>query len=77
MHDPDGTGDINVIGYEEFRDRHANPSVAVIDVLPATIYRHNHIPGAKNLPLAHVLELAEDVLPDKSQEIITYCAGFT
>jgi rhodanese-related sulfurtransferase len=68
---------IDVVDHDEFDRRRADPSVAVVDVLPPTTYKHSHIPGAKNLPLAHVLELAPDVLPDKHQEIILYCASFT
>ncbi len=68
---------VDVVEYKEFRQRQEDPSVAVVDVLPPTTYKHGHLPGARNLPLAHVLELAADVLPDKHQEIILYCAGFT
>ena len=67
----------DIVDYKEFRQRRADASVAVVDVLPPTTYKHSHIPGAKNLPLAHLLELAKDVLPDKHQEIILYCASFT
>lgn len=68
---------IDVVDYDEFRQRRDDPSVAVVDVLPPTTYKHSHIPGAKNLPLSHLLELAADVLPDQHQEIILYCASFT
>ena len=77
MHDSGTPPEIEAIGYEEFRERLGAPSVAIVDVLPVTTFQHSHISGAKNLPLAHVIELAADVLPDKSQEIITYCASFT
>jgi rhodanese-related sulfurtransferase len=63
--------------YDEFRARRADPSVAVIDVLPPATYKHSHIPGAKSLPLVHLQELAPDVLLDKQQELILYCASFT
>jgi len=72
-----GTLDIDVIDYDEFKRRRTDPKVVVVDVLPPATYKHTHIPGAVNLPLAHVLELAADVLPDKQQEIILYCASFT
>ena len=70
-------GDFETIDYAEFREGLADPSVAVVDVLPATTFRHSHIAGAKNLPLADVLDRAPDVLPDKQQKIVLYCAGFT
>ena len=69
--------DIDVVDYDEFRRRRADPSVAVIDVLPPATYKHSHIPGAKSLPLVHLQELAPDVLLDKQQELILYCASFT
>jgi rhodanese-related sulfurtransferase len=68
---------IDVIDYDDFVARQTDPTVAVVDVLPATTYRHSHIPGAVNLPLAHVLDFAAEQLPDKDQEIILYCASFT
>ncbi len=77
MGDSTATQRVETIDYAEFREGLADPSVAVVDVLPATTFRHSHIAGAKNLPLAHVLDLAPDVLPDKQQKIVLYCAGFT
>jgi len=68
---------IDVVDYDTFQRRRADPAVTVVDVLPSTTYRHSHIVGAINLPLAHVVELADDVLPDRQQEIILYCASFT
>ena len=58
-------------------ERRQDPSVAVVDVLPSTSFAHSHIPGAINLPLAGIRDLAHKVLPDKSQQIIVYCATFT
>ena len=77
MGDPMTARPVQTVDFAEVREHLADPATAVIDVLPATTYRHSHIAGAKNLPLAHVLELAADVLPDKQQGVITYCAGFT
>ncbi len=73
-----GTPDLTAtVDYEMLRERRQDPSVAVVDVLPATSFAHSHIPGAINLPLADVRDLIHKVLPDKSQEIIVYCAGIT
>ncbi len=44
----------------------------LVDVLDEPYYRQSHLPGALNLPLESVGE-AEEVLPDKSAEIIVYC----
>ena len=77
MGDSTTTQRVEPIDYAEFREGVADPSVAVVDVLPATTFRHSHISGATNLPLAHILDLASDVLPDRQQQIFLYCAGFT
>lgn len=65
-----------VIDFAELMGRRDDPAVAVVDVLPPATYRHGHLPGALNLPLTDI-ENAAEVLPDKGQEIILYCASFT
>lgn len=49
----------------------------LVETLPKEYYLHTHLPGAKNLPPDQVAELAPALLPDKSAEIIVYCAKFT
>ncbi len=49
----------------------------LVETLPATAYHHEHLPGAINLPPDKVAELAPEILPDKTAEIIVYCAKFT
>ena len=49
----------------------------LIETLPEMYYRHTHLPGAINLPLDRVKELAPAVLPDKRAEIVVYCADAT
>ncbi len=44
----------------------------LVDVLDEPYYRQSHLPGAINLPLESV-GAAEEVLPDKSAEVIVYC----
>jgi rhodanese-related sulfurtransferase len=39
----------------------------LVETLPATAYHHAHLPGAINL-------LAPTILPDKTAEIVVYCA---
>jgi len=77
MGDSTTTRRVETVDYAEFREGLADPSVAVVDVLPATTFRHSHVAGASNLPLAHVSELAADALPDRQQQIFVYCASFT
>jgi rhodanese-related sulfurtransferase len=49
----------------------------LVETLPAVAYQHAHLPGAINLPPDRVKELALQLLPDKSKEIIVYCASPT
>jgi rhodanese-related sulfurtransferase len=49
----------------------------LVETLPAQTYHHAHLPGAINLPPDRVAELAPALLPDKSAEIIVYCANPT
>lgn len=49
----------------------------LVETLQAVAYGHAHLPGALNLPPDRVSELAPRLLPDKSAEIIVYCASPT
>ncbi len=49
----------------------------LVETLPAQTYHHAHLPGAINLPPDRVAELAPTLLPDKSAEIVVYCANPT
>jgi rhodanese-related sulfurtransferase len=49
----------------------------LVETLPVPYYRHTHLPGALNLPPDKEKELAPTLLPDKSAEIIVYCADPT
>lgn len=49
----------------------------LVETLPATAYHHNHLPGAVNLPPDKVAELASQLLPDRSADIVVYCASPT
>jgi len=49
----------------------------LVETLPAQTYHHAHLPGAINLPPDRVSELAPTLLPDKSAEIVVYCANPT
>jgi rhodanese-related sulfurtransferase len=50
---------------------------ALVETLPEAAYHHAHLPGALNLPPDRVKELAPQLLPDKSAEIIVYCSSPT
>ena len=49
----------------------------LVETLPKEYYLHTHLPGAINLPPDKVKELAATLLPDKTADIVVYCAKFT
>jgi rhodanese-related sulfurtransferase len=51
--------------------------VVLVEALPEKYYRDWHLPGARHLPHDRVDALAPGVLPDKSAEIVVYCASAT
>lgn len=52
----------------------ANPPV-LAEALPEMYFRDWHLPGARHLPHDEVARLAASVLPDKSAEVVVYCAN--
>lgn len=51
--------------------------VTLVEALPEKYWRDWHLPGARHLPHDQVRQLAPTVLPDKSAEIVVYCASRT
>ena len=49
----------------------------LVETLPKIAYEHAHLPAAINLPPENVGQLAPQLLPDKSAEIVVYCANPT
>jgi rhodanese-related sulfurtransferase len=47
------------------------------ETLSAENYHQAHLPGAINLPPDQVEQLAPTLFPDKSAEIVVYCASIT
>jgi len=61
---------------EELRRRLAGaPPPVLAEALPEKYWRDWHLPGARHLPHDEVERLAPAVLPDKSAEIVLYCAS--
>ena len=54
----------------------ANPPV-LAEALPEKYWRDWRLPGARHLPHDEVKTLAPKILPDKSAEIVVYCASKT
>ena len=46
----------------------------LVETLPRAAYQHAHLPGAINLPPDQVKQLASTLLPDKTADIVVYCA---
>lgn len=49
----------------------------LVEALPEKYWSDWHLPGARHLPHDQVKERASAVLPDKSAEIVVYCASRT
>lgn len=69
--------DIPEISRDELRRRLKDPSLKIVDVLPAESYANGHIPGAISLPLERVAGEARTLFPDPNAEIVVYCGKFT
>ncbi len=46
----------------------------LVETLPVEYYRHSHLPNAINLPPDKIAEQAPQLLPDKTADIVVYCA---
>lgn len=51
--------------------------VTLVDVLSPESFAARHIPGAVNLPVADLVQLAATVLPNLRAPIVVYCGGPT
>lgn len=49
-----------------------DPDAVLLDVRSPQEYRQGHIPGSRNIPLAH-LEDVEDVVENKEGALYVYC----
>ncbi len=49
--------------------------LTIVEALGPTYYADAHLPGARNLPHDRVDELASDVLPNKHDFVVVYCAN--
>jgi rhodanese-related sulfurtransferase len=70
--------EIATISREELKEKiDRKDRFVLVETLPANYYNHDHLPGAINLPPDQIAQLAPKVLPDKTAEIIVYCARLT
>ena len=63
------------ISTKDLKSKLDRKEVTVVETLAPEQYRGAHIPGALNIPPERIKELAPQLLPNKSAEIITYCAN--
>jgi len=69
---------IKTISRNELRDKiDRGDRFELVETLPETAYHHIHLPGAVNLPPDKIHDVAPSLLPDKSAEIVVYCANTT
>jgi rhodanese-related sulfurtransferase len=47
----------------------------LVETLAPENYRHTHLPNAINIPPDRLAQLTPEMLPDKSADIVVYCAG--
>ena len=70
--------EIPIISRDELKARlDRGDDFTLVEALPPPAYHDGHIPGAINLPPVQVRELAPKRLPDKTAEIVVYCASPT
>jgi rhodanese-related sulfurtransferase len=55
----------------------ANPNLVLLEALPEKYFNDWHLPGARHFPHDQARALAASVVPDKSAEIVVYCASKT
>lgn len=66
------------ISRQELRDRlERGDDLIVVDALAPMSFAHSHLPGAINLPPDWVDERGPKRIPDRSAEIVVYCASAT
>ncbi|MBK8232653.1 MAG: rhodanese-like domain-containing protein [Candidatus Eisenbacteria bacterium] len=68
---------MRVIDRRRLEARLRDPSLVLVDVLPAVSWSEAHIPGALSLPVEDIPRRASAVLPDRRGEIVVYCGGPT
>ncbi len=70
--------EVATIGRDELKTKiDRKDKFLLVETLPVQFYNHDHLPGAINLPPDQIAQLAPRVLPDKTAEIIVYCAKLT
>lgn len=67
---------LKFIPIEELLEKKTNGDrFKLVDVLEEDIFRQGHLPGAINIPVEKIKELAPAQL-NKAETIVTYCASY-
>jgi rhodanese-related sulfurtransferase len=71
---PDATPELATITRDELKSKlDRGDAFALLEVLPLGYWRKHHLPTARNLPPDKVREMAPQLVPDPSTEIVLYC----
>jgi rhodanese-related sulfurtransferase len=54
-----------------------NPALVLLEALPEKYYNDWHLPGARHFPHDQARSLAPVVAPEKTAEVVVYCASKT
>lgn len=66
---------VATISREELKQKIDNKDYFfLVETLAPEYYNHTHLPGALNLPPDKIQELASTLLPEKTADIVVYCA---
>ncbi|HEX8771510.1 MAG TPA: rhodanese-like domain-containing protein [Acidimicrobiales bacterium] len=65
----------DTITREDLRTAIAAGDVIVLEALPPMYFDKEHLPGARNLPLEHIEELAPRLIPTTDAAVVTYCSN--
>src|SRR5258708_244398 len=65
--------ELEPVSRDELLDRLRSGTVTALDVRPEDEFRHGHLPGALNIPLAHLEQQLAELPADR--EIVAYCRG--
>jgi rhodanese-related sulfurtransferase len=67
--------DLATISRDELKQKLDNKDYFfLVETLAPEYYNHTHLPGAINVPTDKVRELASTLLPEKTADIVVYCA---
>jgi len=65
--------ELEPVSRDELLDRLRSGTVTALDVRPEDEFRHGHLPGALNIPLANLEQQLAELPADR--EIVAYCRG--